>query len=350
MNKDKPSLKPNTEELPEEPKRDVNLAHRFNYVGGHYAFKNSSKKGQRLDPENLKPLVLMMKPGQAAKVNMSMPTQDPRAGIYPQHNSPEDFRDSLELISAKTLEPYAHLVDVASLVVAGFDERICSLTKQRLNKIRSQFCHLQDLAFNQMLDIPRPDKRDFPVWHKVIPKNKQVLIAFPAKKTKQVIFVQVIQYDDEGNIIGVKHCSFGAGEPFVINESLIDKYGNYRQIAHLGKKDNSDYANSVERFDDGTVAWIVTHGKDSGAAALRPNGEIIFVENQINDISKIAARNLGAEAIRDGNWSGEFSIEACQPDAHVMQVAFKDKVRKQISQIIDGAAIPGLDPVFWVEI
>jgi hypothetical protein len=33
-----------------------------------------------------------------------------------------------------------------------------------------------------------------------------------------------------------------------------------------------------------------------------------------------------------------------------MQEAFKDKVRTQISQIVDGAAIPGLDPIFWVEL
>ncbi len=348
-----------------EPKKDeqeideVNLQHRFSYVGGHYAYKNSSKSGKRLDPENLKQLILMTKPGQASKVNISMPGQDARAGSYPQHNTvisgtdvleKDEFVDDLELIPSRSMDPYAHLTNIKSLEEAGFEKHICAMTKQRLAKIKSQFSHLSDFAFNQMLDIPAPDKRDFAVWYKALPKNNQVLIAFPAQKTKQTIFVQVIQYDSENRITSIKHCSFSENSPLVINESLIDKFNNYRQIAHLGCKSESKYFNSVERFDDGTVSWIINHEKQSGAAVLRPNGQILMVEKKHNHAAEMAARNLGAEGVKDGNWSGSFDAQACLPNAQVMQEAFKDKVRNQISQIVDGAAIPGLDPIFWIEL
>ncbi len=352
---------PSDDPIKKEPAIDeVKLEHKYSYVGGHYAYKNSSKGGKRLDPENLKQLILMTRPGHASKVNISLPDQDARAGIYPQHNTiianaedmemADNFINDLELIPSRTMDPYAHLTDIKSLEKSGFEQRICSMTKQRLDKVKAQFSHLSDYAFNQMLDIPAPDKRDFPVWYKALPKNNQILIAFPNKKTKHTIFVQVIQYNAEGMITGIKHCSFGATEPLVINESLIDNFQNYRQIAHIGSKSNSDYINSVERFDDGTVSWIISHKATVGAAALRPDGTIVFIENKLNHATEIAARNLGAENVENGNWGGKFDPEACKPNANVMQEAFKDKVRKQISQIVDGAAIPGLDPIFWVEL
>lgn len=355
--KGKKPPEPNNNE-PKEPKVDeVQLSHRFNYVGGHYAYKNSSKKAKRLDPQNLTQLVLMTKPGRASKVSISMPQQDARAGVYPQHNTmvpesedSEAFIKTLEMIPARSMDAYANLIDIKSLEQGGFSPRICSLTTQRLDKIKAQFSHLSDFAFNQMLDIPTPDKRDFEVWFKAIEKVNQVLIAFPAKKTKQSIFVQVIQYDIEGRILGIKHCSFSSGQPLVINESIVDKFGNYRQIAHLGAKDGSKNLNAVERFDDGTVSWIISSSGQSGAAALRPSGEIVFLDNQINEAAELAARNLGAEAVKDGVWSGTFDPNACKSSSNIMQEAFKDKVRVQISQIIDGAAIPGLDPIFWVEL
>ena len=342
------------------PIDEVKLEHKYSYVGGHYAYKNSSKQGKRLDPENLKQLILMTKPGSASKVSISLPNEDQRAGNYPQHNTivaganeqelSSNFIDDLELIPSRTMDPYVNLSDVASLQKAGFEERICSMTKQRLDKVQAQFSHLSSFAFNQMLDIPAPDKRDFSVWCKAIKKNNQVIIAFPCKKTKQTLFAQVIQYNEHGMITGIKHCSFGDDEPLVINESLIDKFNNYRQIAHLGAKDNSKYFNSVERFDDGTVSWIISHESQIGAAALRPDGSIVFIENQQNHAVEIAARNLGAEGVQDASWTGKFDPEACKPNANVMQEAFKDKVRTQISQIVDGAAIPGLDPIFWIEL
>lgn len=338
---------------PEENKPkadDVKLEHRHNYIGGPYAYKNSSTSGKRLDPENLTELVLMTKPGRASKVRISMPEEDRRAGVFPQHNSPEDFRINLELIPARTLDPYTHLNTLENLRASGFEERKFNMTKQRLAKIRAQFSHLSELAFNQMLDITRPDKRDYPAWYKILTKSNQVLIAYPAQKTEFVNFVQVIQYDENKKIIGLKHCTFDNGEPLVINETLIDKFTNLRQIAHLGFKGGSQNANSVERFDDGTVAWIISGDNQNGAAALRANGRIEFIENIRNKSAELAAKNLGAEKVIAGKWTGEFSEEVCNNDQEILHESFKSKVRKQISQIVDGASIPGLDPIFWINI
>lgn len=350
----------------EETKKpdQVNLEHRHNYIGGPYAYKNSSKSGRRLDTDNLTELVLMTKPGRAAKVSIALPDQDPRAGIYPQHNTiikdeskidedtseENDYVNRLELIPSRTLDPYISLTNTKQLKLSGFEPRICSMTKTRLEKIKSQFSHLSSFAFNQMLDIPRPDKRDFGIWYKIISKSNQVLIAYPSEKEKKTNFIQVIQYDKDENILGIKHCTFAEGEPLVINETTIDKYGNLRQIAHLGAKGESDYFNSVERFDDGTVSWIISHKGESGAAVLKSKGEVLFVENRVNEAAKIAARNLGAEKVIDGKWLGEFDENACRHECLPMQEAYKTKVRKQINQIIDGASIPGLDPIFWINV
>jgi len=355
---------------PEEklPNTDnVRLEHKFNYVGGPYAYKNSSKTGKRLDPQNLQELVLMIKPGAASKVRIALPVEDLRAGAFPQHNTsfyepaqevdeyeesldndPQDFQESLELIPARYLTPYSNLTDLANLKEEGFQRRICSMTQSRLKAIRAQFMHLSDFAFNQMLDIPRPDKRDFIVWYKVLANAGQVIMAYAGEKTKKTNFIQVIQYDSKRNIRGIKHCLYDNGIPLVINETIVDKYRNLRQIAHLGAKGGSEYLNAVERFDDGTVSWIITHKKEFGAAVLKTNGQIVFVANKQNEAAEIAARNLGAEAVINGKWSGNFSIEACGTEVDPLQETFKNKVREQIGNIVDGASIPGLEPVFWI--
>lgn len=337
------------EEIKEEAKavESVRLEHKFNYVGGPYAYKNSSKTGKRLDPENLTELVLMTKPGQASKVNIAFPQEDKRVGVFPQHNSPE-FKQTLELIPSRNLDPYANLGSIENLEAKGFQSRICSMTKQRLAKIHAQYSHLSEFAFNQMLDITRPDKRDFQVWFKRNEAANQVLIAYPSEKTQQTNFVQVIQYDDAHHIISVKHCSFDKTEPIVINETTVDQYRNLRQIAHLGARGESKYLNSVERFDDGTVCWTISLAKETATAALRPSNEIVFAQNLMNHCTEMAARNLGAEDLENDEWAGKFSLEACKPESHPLQEAYKNKVRKQINQIIDGAAIPGLDPIFWI--
>jgi hypothetical protein len=350
-----------TEKKPDQ----VKLEHRHNYIGGPYAYKNSSKAGKRLDPENLTELVLMTKPGIAAKVSIALPDIDKRAGVFPQHNTvvknvpvdedetiefEEDFTKKLELLPSRTLDVYAHLTNTKQLKASGFQKRICSMTKNRLDKIQAQFSHLSTFAFNQMLDITRPDKRDFTVWFKVIKKNNQVIIAYPNEKEKTTNFIQVIQYDEDENILGIRHCTFAENSPLVINETVIDKYNNLRQIAHLGAKGDSNYLNSVERFDDGTVAWIITHEGISGSGVLKTNGEIFFIEDIYNESTKVAIKNLGAEKVDDGKWTGEVDLQACKEIGSAMQEAYKSKVRQQISQIVDGASIPGLDPIFWVKV
>lgn len=337
----------------------VHLEHKHNYVGGNFAYKNSSKKGKRLDPSNLTELVLMTKPGQASRVSIALPEEDQRAGVYPQHNTnfknqddepinTDEYVMSLELLPSRTLDPYAHLTNIPNLESASFKKRICSMTKNRLDKIKDQFSHLSDFAFNQMLDIPRPDKRDFNVWYKTIKKVDQVIIAYLAEKTRQTNFVQVIQYDEQTRVRGIKHCTFSNGEPLVINETCVDSFGNLRQIAHLGQKGGSQYFNSVERYDDGTVAWIISEAKKTGAAILSPSGKIAFIQNTQNPQAELAARNLGAEEVIEGQWTGTFSERACAIEVNPVQEAFKNKVRKQIGQIVDGASIPGLDPIFWI--
>lgn len=368
MNQESDSPKPDIE--------DVKLNHNFNYVGGmrsKYSFKDSKKKtSQNLDPNKLTELVLMTRPGTASRVMIAMPEEDSRAGIYPQHNTIfkeveandadleddeiielpekdlEDFRTSLELIPSRKLEPYKNLIDIKKLKDQGFQKRVCTMTKQRLDVIKNQFSHLSEFAFNQMLDIPRPDKRDFPVYYKILTKSNQIVIAYLGEKSKKTHFVQIIQYNKKNHIKSIKHCTFDEGEPLVINETQIDKFGNFRQIAHVGNKGGSEYYNSVERYDDGTVSWAITHNKETGAAVLRPSGEIVFLEDIHNHAAETAARNLGAEGVLDGEWTGEFDLAACGLECDPMQETFKSKVRDQISNIVDGASIPGLDPIFWI--
>jgi hypothetical protein len=359
----------------EKPKADsVRLRHEHKYFGGPYSYKNSSKiskdKKISVNPENSHEMVLMTRPGQISRISIAFDELDERAGQYPQHNTifhfdennenydedeympsdikEDDYETCLELVDAKDLSPYTHLKDVPSLKKAGFEKRICSMTKARLSKIEAQFSHLSQFAFNQMLDITRPDKRDFTVWYKIIAKKSTVLIAYPCEKTKFTNFVQVIHYDKNKRIDAIKHCTFDSGEPLVINETLIDKFKNVRQIAHLGTKGGSKFLNSVERFDDGTVSWIINDGETSGAACLLTNGKIVFVESKLNSSTELAARNLGAEKVVDGEWLAEFDVKACLDMGNSLQETFKGKVRSQISNIVDGASIPGLDPIFWI--
>ena len=362
-----------TEPPPEKkPSIDsVKLQHKHRYFGGPYSYKNSAKfkqgKYASINPENSQELVLMTRPGMVSKVQIALPDETLKAGTFPQHNTmfhfeevdededvmptginEDTYENSLELITAKDLNPYAHLSDIISLKKSGFQKRVCAMTKSKILKIRKQFSHLSEFAFNQMLDITRPDKRDFTVWYKIIAKSSLVLIAYPSEKTKYTNFVQVIHYDKNKRIDSIKHCVFDTGEPLVINETLIDKHRNIRQIAHLGAKNGSKYLNSVERFDDGAVSWIIHDGDLAGAGVLFENGKIVFVESKLNDSTKAAARNLGAEGLIDGKWDGQFALEYCHELGTPVHETFKEKVRQQISGIIDGASIPGLEPIFWI--
>ncbi len=344
MSEDK-ELKPNINE--------VKLEHRHNYVGGAFAYKNSSQSGKLLDPENFQETVMMIGRGKARPVRISAPKEETRAGVYPQHNSPQDFSEEIEFIESKSLEAYERLNDIHLLTELGYKHMLVTLPKDRLAKLHAQYAHLSKFAFHQMLGIPNPDKTEFDVWVKKIEKNKQLIVAYPYKKTGITIFVQVIDYDDDfKNVIGIKHCTFDEGNAIVVNETILDSYSNLRQLAHLGIKGAGKAFNSVERFDDGTVAWTITVKKDkekiTGVAALKPDDTILIVRDELNEASMLAAKNLGAEEVIDDKWTGNFSKAACKVDCHPMQRTFKDTVRTQIGQIVDGATIPGLTPIFVV--
>ncbi len=331
----------------------VKLEHRHNYVGGAFAYKNSSTSAKMLDPENFQETVMMIGRGKARPVRIAAPDVETRAGIYPQHNSPDDFRQHIEIIESRSLDPYVRLNDVQSLEAAGYKHIVATLPRERLARIHAQYAHLSKFAFNQMLGIPNPDKRDFDVWIKKNEKNKQLIVAYPYKKTGVTIFVQVIDYaEDARTITGIKHCTFDEGAAIVVNETILDKFGNVRQLAHLGVKGASKAYNSVERFDDGTVAWTVTikegTTKTTGMAALDPDDNVIIVHDLMNDATALAAKNVGAEEVVSDKWSGLFSPDGCKPNGHPMQVAFKETVRKQVGQIVDGATIPGFVPIFHV--
>lgn len=344
--------KQSEEEKKLAPAPEVSLEHRHNYVGGAFAYKNSSQRGVMLDPENFQETVMMIGRGKARPVRIAVAPEDTRAGAYPQHNSPQEFREDLQIIESKSLDPYERMIDVPTLESMGYKHKIIPTTKDRLLKIHSQFAHLSKFAFNQMMGIANPDKRDFDVWYKHIEKANQLLVAYPYKKTGVTVFVQVISFaQNMQDILAIKHASFDEGKPVVVNETLVDQYNNIRQLAHLGVKGASTAYNSVERFDDGTVTWTVTFknpdkSKTTGVAALKTDGEIVLLQKELNPALELAARNLGAEAVINDAWAGKFSPEACQVECHELQKAFKDKVRKQIGQIVDGANIPGLIPIF----
>ncbi len=344
--------------MPEEEKdsktEELRLEHRHNYVGGAFAYKNSSKSPKLLDPENFQEMVLMIGLGKARPVRISAPAEETRVGIYPQHNSAEDFRENTEIVESKALESYQKLHDIHDLEKLSYKQLLISMPKERLVRCHAQFAHLSKFAFHQMMGIPNPDKRDFDVWAKKIEKSRQVIMVYPYKKTGLTIFVQVVDYaEDLQTITGIKHCTFDQGKPLVINETLLDRHLNVRQLAHLGVKGSGLAYNSVERFDDGTVAWTITlreeASKLTGMAALRPDDTIVIIGGDLNEASSLAAKNLGAEDIKDDKWTGVFSREACKPESHPMQKTFKETVRKQIGQIVDGATIPGLMPIFQLD-
>jgi hypothetical protein len=327
---------------------DVDLRHTFNYVGGAFAYKNSKNIKKSINEDNFRETIMMVGYGKARKVSLAMPDADKRAGVFPQHNSVDEFKGNLELLPSRDLQPYEVMVDVETLEKNNFQLSIVPMTKDRLSKLQKQLSHMSPYAFNQMMDIPRPDKRDFQVYYKIIKKTRQIITVYPHRKSRQSLFAQVVQYDEENNVNSIKHCSFDNNFPYILNESKIDKFANLRQIAHVGKKGGGIAQNSVERFDDGTLIWVITQEKETGAAALKPSGEVVFVGNVINNAAKLAARNMGAEVVIGNAWGGRFCPSGCRPECHPMQQNFKAQVRLQINQIIDGATIPGLDPIFKI--
>jgi hypothetical protein len=335
------------EEDEDEEIEDIVVDHKHNYVGGAFAYKNSKTKD--FTTKNMRETVMMIGYGKARKVSLTMPDQDDRAGVFPQHNSVDEYRDNLELLPSRNLKPFYTMANEKLLIKNKFHKTEVVLTKEKLAKIQKQMSHLSAFAFNQMMNIPRPDKRDFDVYYKIFPKSKQVVTVYTHTVSKVSQFAQVILFNKFNQIVAIRHCSFDDNCPYVLNETKIDKFDNIRQIAHLGAKGGGYAHNSVERFDDGTVTWIVTKDKETGAAALKTDGEIVFLSGVINDAAKLAAQNLGADRIENDEWVGEFCALGCMAATHPMQVEYKQKMREQISLIIDGATIPGLDPIFRID-
>ncbi len=320
---------------------ELKLKHTHNYLSSGIRVKKAQSAEGRSQS------VLMMKPGTARPVEVFDTKKDPRAGIFPQHNSPGAFRDELQVLESITFEGFDSLIDVHDLEKQGWQTKSLALTKKRVREIADKFANLSSNAFKQMMSLTCKDKRDFEFHYLIDDENHLTKTAYVNERSGLTLFVQYIYRDSNGRVLKLLHCMFDKGEPFVVNESRIDDYGNIRQISHVGKKGGSNVKNSLERFDDGTVVWTVTDGEKSGTAILRPNGEIKVLGGMLNALNMIAARNLGAEGLnKDGSWDEKFSLSACKPDDHPMQKEYKDSVRNQIYNIIDGSSIPGLKPIF----
>jgi len=115
------------------------------------------------------------------------------------------------------------------------------------------------------------------------------------------------------------------------------------------------FQNSLERLDDGTIIWTSSDFKDgqklNGAAILRENGHVILLEDGDKTMAEFSARNLGAEGINAKTlaWTGNYSADAClaeTEDKYIVRTEYKEAVRKQVYQIVDGACIPGPEPIF----
>lgn len=333
---------PNTEkgDLADGPK----ITHQYNYMSP-FSYKKKSKELAGEARES----VVMTSPGQARPVVYNPIEQDMRVGIYPQHNSHGDFHSKKSVLEAITFETYAQYIDSIELERCGFEFRKISLTKKKLKAASDQFAHLSREAFRQMMCIFVPDKRDFEIWVKHDEDTRTTQVAFTNDQSGFVQFVQTIERGRDGTVKRLQHCMFDSCEPFVINETIIDEDSYVRQVAHVGAKGDATALNALERFDDGTVTWTVTNNNESGTAALKPSGEVVILGVQLNEASKLAARNLGAEGLdANDSWTGEFSLQACMANDHPMQKDYKDAVRKQVWQIVDGAAVPGLNPIFDV--
>lgn len=352
--------------LEEVSKREVKLAHSFNYMNG---FKGSGRKAFRERDEKLNAPVqnqiIYTTPGKARNLEVVQLYKETRAGVYPQHNSEGGFSHDIEQLPSISFAHYESLLTKNDLLESGFKETQASITKKHFYKLVHQFEHMKLDAFAHMVGIDKELKqRDYDIWLKTVEQDDstasrmqtQTELAFLSEEYEFLQFVQIVTRDLGGSVSNLKHVVFDAGAPIVINESRIDEYGRMRQIAHVGDwGGQSEYLNSVERFDDGSIVWTLTEQRKkyprSASAVLLPDGSIETLKKRDNDLYQAAARNLGAEGInpRTGKWTGRYDKKACCPetrDKYVMRNEYKENIRKQVYQIIDGAAIPGLLPVF----
>lgn len=337
------------------PGEFVNVKHRFNYVNST-KIKIPSKK-QLVTEENSK--IIYFAPGRAKSLEIRTIDLSSKAGRFPQHNTQGDFSLDIELRPSLTLDYYRDLVSVFALEEAGFSSQNTTLTKKKIAKLALQFAHLSIQSFKEMLCLQNEtDKRDFEIWVREEGFN-QYDIAYVNPNTSLIQFMQTIIVNDDNQICDLRHVVYDACTPIVINQTFVDSSNRIRNVAHVGVtgSTSNSFVNSLERLDDGTLIWTTSdiRGFDliAGSAALRDDGEVILFEDSNPTLAQFSARNLGAEGIdpRTQAWTGKFSPEACLPesmDKYIIRTQYKAAVRKQVNQIIDGACIPGLMPIFRI--
>ncbi len=320
-------------------------------------------KGSRtpLIDENRKNQIIYTGPGKARVIEIKDAELDPRVGLFPQHNSIGDFPENFEIIPSLKLDLFQNLSTVEQLEQNGFYSDNAVLTKKKIARVQEQFANLSPQCFEGMMCLHQSDgQRDFAVWV-YVRDDGEVVVAYINPELEVTQFFQSYKMDDYGQVYDVKHVVCEMGMPVVINQTVIDKYDNIRNIAHVGVTGSKkhSYYNSLERYDDGSLVWTSSdykNGKNNtGSAVLFDDGSISLLDGSDKHLAKCSARNLGAEAIdeKTSKWKGEYSAEGCVcevEDIFVVRRDYKAQVRKQVGQIVDGACIPGLTPIFFINI
>ncbi len=337
------------EVLDTAPGQALNIKHNFNYLSK----TSKSNKNKNLPSQSR---IVYASPGQARLLELKVPPRDQRVGRFPQHNTPGAFQTGIQVLASLTLDKYRDLHSVFSLEEAGFKPHKATLTKKKIANLANQFAHLSSECFKEMLCLQSEvEKRDFDVWVREV--EGEIMIAYINPHNFLIQFMQSVFLDESGAVCDLRHVVYETSIPLVINQTCIDKDGRTRNIAHVGVtgSTSNSFVNSLERFDDGTIMWTTSDfkfGKNVvGSAVLKDDGEVILLPGLNKELTEFSARNLGAEGIdtKTQSWIGKFSPEACVPESHdkyIVRREYKTSVRKQVNQIVDGACIPGLTPIF----
>jgi hypothetical protein len=363
---------PNLEFLPKykDGKETTQISHQYDYCGRNSIHvKNHSfrKANTRTESEEM---VIYTKPGRARPLELVSAVKDDRAGKLPQHNTPGSFHPDLEIRPTRDIFIIKKKVyHIDNLPNFGYSPHSVVMTQKKLHEIYEQFANLNFVAFKHMLGIDLAkdkDKRDFTVWvRKESPLEHSYICV--DKDSGYATFMQIVKKDQAGKVINVIYSPFHMGEAMVMTESYIDSSGRLRNIVHIGvagaaaeSNTETDRRSGVERFDDGTMMWVLSSYKGSkcttGAAALKPDGSIVIMSKSLNKkLAQNAARSFGGEQILPSTqtWTGRFSLEACVPvseDKFVIRTEYKTAVRRQTSALVDGSCIPGLRPIFDVKL
>lgn len=343
--------------LDADPSKGFTVEHVHKYFGSGVKQAKMPKYDQ-YDESNSQ--IIFTEPGKARLVELKLPDEDPRAGEFPQHNSIGDIPTKVDLLPSLKLDLFEKLATEEALTAAGFETKVCSITKKRIEAIQKQFENLSLTCFSEMMCIDdKVKQRDYDVHYK-FGKDDEVFIAYVHPEFELVQYFQSYKRDEYREIIDVKHIVCEHGEPIVMNQSAKDKFGITRNMAHVGITGSTENAfrNSLERYDDGSILWTTSDYKfgrqATGAAILKMDGLVYIVKGSDRRLGEFSARNLGAEGINPKTlaWTGKFDHKACVPekdDKYIVRREYKNAVRQKCYQIIDGACIPGFEPVFIVD-